>query len=356
MSNAEESFTTSLADDAFAREDERDDALFYARDRFVAHLDARALETVEQLIGALVHEPAPAVLDLMASWDSHLPPALDAARVVGVGMNENELRQNAQLDRYLVHDLNRDPHLPFPDASFDVVLNTVSVDYLTRPGEVFTEVGRVLKPGGLHLVIFSNRCFPEKAVRRWLRSSEGERVMLVEDYFRAVGSFEAPRVFVSKGLPRPEDDRYAELGLPSDPVYAVFAERRGGAPGRPRRELPSTYSGQRPSAEELARRKEETRRSLCCPHCGVRMLRWQVPQTPFTEWDAEFMYICFNDDCPYLMAGWGSLGEQGNVGFSHRQMYEPRRHAFYPALVTGLRDLRAGIVAEPAEETEREPS
>ncbi len=32
-----------------------------------------------------------------------------------------------------------DPKLPFPDESFDVVTCVVSVDYLTRPLEVFKE-------------------------------------------------------------------------------------------------------------------------------------------------------------------------------------------------------------------------
>jgi len=36
-------------------------------------------------------------------------------------------------------DLNVDPKLPFPDESFDVVTCVVSVDYLTRPLEVFKE-------------------------------------------------------------------------------------------------------------------------------------------------------------------------------------------------------------------------
>ena len=52
-------------------------------------------------------------------------------------MNEAELKANLQLTRYVVHNLNKNPQLPFPDASFDAVLNTVSVQYLKRPVEVF---------------------------------------------------------------------------------------------------------------------------------------------------------------------------------------------------------------------------
>ena len=90
-------------------------------------------------------------------------------------------QDRAVLDERVVRDLNADPRLPFADGSFDVVLNTVSVDYVTRPLELFREVGRVLRPGGLFLVIFSNRYFPEKAVRIWRESSEQERILIVED-------------------------------------------------------------------------------------------------------------------------------------------------------------------------------
>mgnify|MGYP001144347911 CR=1 FL=1 len=45
-------------------------------------------------------------------------------------------------------------------------LCAVSVDYLTKPLEVFREVNRVLKPGGLAIMSFSNRCFPTKGAWR----------------------------------------------------------------------------------------------------------------------------------------------------------------------------------------------
>jgi ubiquinone/menaquinone biosynthesis C-methylase UbiE len=49
----------------------------------------------------------------------------------------------------VAHDLNREPRLPFPDAHFDAALCAVSVQYLVRPVEVFAEVARVLRPGGV---------------------------------------------------------------------------------------------------------------------------------------------------------------------------------------------------------------
>ena len=339
---------------AFERLDETDDAIFYSRDRLVPHLDAVALETVRNLVGRLVIEPAPRMLDLMASWDSHLPPDLHPARVVGLGLNRRELEDNRALDERIFHDLNAEPRLPFADASFDVVLNVVSVDYLTRPFEIFEEVRRVLVPGGLYLVVFSNRMFPQKAVRVWRESSEEERVMIVEDYFRRSGGFDEPTVFISKGRKRPEDDQYAAPGRPSDPIYAVYAERAGGpATGRPR---PRGLEGlvPPPDTEELRRREAEVGRTLRCPHCSSRLKKYRIPLTPFTEWNTEFLYVCFDDECPYLLRGWEVMARQGNVGFSYRVMFNPETGAVGPLPVQSLSALRDGI--EEEDEPEGEPS
>ncbi len=131
-------------------------------------------------------------------------------------MSEAELERNAVLTDFSVRDLNKEPKLPYEDNSFDVITNVVSVDYLNRPlvrynrfcniltcsfslkcrmaensvllntsatlaqlllywlhmvgcttcwwmaQEIFQEMHRVLKPGGLALMSFSNRCFPTK--------------------------------------------------------------------------------------------------------------------------------------------------------------------------------------------------
>ncbi len=60
-------------------------------------------------------------------------------------MNEEELSSNKQATEYVVHDLNLEPALPFPDNTFDVVTNAVSVDYLNKPLEVCLQ-GRVTSP------------------------------------------------------------------------------------------------------------------------------------------------------------------------------------------------------------------
>ena len=212
----------------FSRLDEREDHIYYGQDRFVGHLDSLALSTVESIIGQLIVEERPVILDLMASWDSHLPEAVNPAKTVGLGLNENELHKNEALSERIVHDLNKNPVLPFPDNSFDVVLNIVSIDYLTKPVDVFVEVGRVLKPGGLHLVIFSNRFFPEKVVKVWRESGEEERIIMVQKLFDMVEAFEGPRVFLSKGRPRPKTDKYAHLPIPATPFMRCMPRKKEG--------------------------------------------------------------------------------------------------------------------------------
>jgi hypothetical protein len=55
-------------------------------------------------------------------------------------MNQAELDKNQQLTERLVHDLNTHPRLPYADASFDVITNVVSVDYMSQPILLFEEV------------------------------------------------------------------------------------------------------------------------------------------------------------------------------------------------------------------------
>ena len=299
--------TTSLVDpnspifapNAFSRNDETDDTRFYERDRFVQHLDRTALDTVEHIIGNLIVEKNPAILDLMAGWDSHIPSTVQPSRVVGLGLNRNEMDANPALSEAVIHDVNRDPSLPFPDDSFDAVINTVSVDYMTQPIALFQEVQRILKPGGLFLVVFSNRMFPPKAVKVWKDAAESERLILVNEFFQAAGGFEVPQEFVSMGKPRPRDDKYAFMGIPSDPIYAVYAEKQGGNPDRPSRKVAPIFYDE-PKKEDVARRRKQIKDTLACPHCGEKLSKWMVPENPFCQtWDNDFMYICFNDAVSY---------------------------------------------------------
>jgi SAM-dependent methyltransferase len=218
--------TDFFADRPFARLDPRPDAGFYAQPRLVDHLDATAMAVIGILYGNLMPRGG-RILDLMSSWHSHLPDALAPAAVIGLGMNQAELNANPLLTERLVHDLNQDPRLPIDDASVDGIVSTVSVEYLTRPFEVFRELGRVLRPGGRLCLTFSNRWFPPKVIAIWQLLHEFERMGLVLAYLLESGLFTDLHTWSLRGLPRPADDRYADRLRFSDPVYAVWGSRCG---------------------------------------------------------------------------------------------------------------------------------
>lgn len=198
----------------FTRMDEGDDPLFYLQPRLVVHIDDQAIAAAGELFQEEI-PPNSVVLDLLGSWRSHWPKGHPKSRMVGLGLNAVEMENNPDLDEHLVHDVNKDPHLPLDDESFDAVVITVSIQYLTRPIEVFQEVNRILKPGGRFLVVFSNRCFFTKAVKIWVDSGDGQRLDLVRSYFEHAGNYEE----VQGGFLNPE------TSPPGDPAYMVMARK-----------------------------------------------------------------------------------------------------------------------------------
>jgi SAM-dependent methyltransferase len=205
---------------AFDREDDAPDPQFYHDPRLVTHIDEGALAAVGAVYARWIPGGA-RILDLMSSWVSHLPGRVlaDRREVVGHGMNAAELRANPHLDRWWVQDLNADPHLPVPDATFNAVLCAVSVQYLTGPVAVFREVARVLAPGGVFIVTFSNRMFPTKAVRIWRSLDDEGHIALVRTYFELAGGYDPPTV---ERHVRPNPQGRCEWFSAPDPLYAVI--------------------------------------------------------------------------------------------------------------------------------------
>ena len=204
-------------DGFFDRSDAAPDAQFYGPPRIVTHIDPEAVAAVGRLyrrlaidgfgVGAAGH-----VLDLMSSWVSHfvVPPG----RLTVVGMNADELDRNPVATDRLVRDLNVDPTLPFPGATFTAAVCCVSVDYLVRPLEVFAEVARVLRPNAPFVCTFSNRCFPTKAIAGWLAADDLGRARIVAEYFGRTAGF--ADVQMARCLP---PDHHG------DPLFAVWGSR-----------------------------------------------------------------------------------------------------------------------------------
>jgi hypothetical protein len=198
--------------DWFRRQDETPDDDFYREPRLVVHIDDATIDAIRKYLNDVL-PPNGVVLDLMSAWRSHLPEGF-AGTIVGLGMNRVELDENPQLSARVVHDLNANPVMPLPDEEFDAAYVAVSVQYMTRPMEIFADVRRVLKPGGTFHVIFSSRMFPTKAVAIWQAMTQPQkRGELIGAYFGASGGWTQPEFL----------DRTSDLY--ADPAYIVRASK-----------------------------------------------------------------------------------------------------------------------------------
>ena len=188
----------------FTRQDSSPDSTFYSDARFVTHIDDAAIASLREYYDTVLPRKG-RILDFCSSWVSHYPPPVEDAaasrdlKVTGMGMNKAELDKNAVLNsgRLLV-DLNANPDIAAAlaesgaigrseETKLDASTNVVSTDYLTQPVAVLASLRDATKVGGtVHLAI-SNRCFPTKAISRWLRVGEEERVMMVGDFLHFAG-------------------------------------------------------------------------------------------------------------------------------------------------------------------------
>lgn len=201
----------------FQRFDESPDTFFYSSPRFVTHIDDPAIQSLTKYYSSVFpasNSPGVALLDMCSSWISHYPKGYKQERIAGLGLNEEELKRNPVLTEYAVQDLNQKTALPYEDNSFDIITNAVSVDYLAKPLEVFKEMRRVLKPGGLAVMSFSNRCFWTKAISIWTGTGDVDHVYIVGSYFHYAGGYEPPKALDIS----PNPGR-------TDPMYVVFSRK-----------------------------------------------------------------------------------------------------------------------------------
>ena len=181
----------------FLRADESSDTDFYSSPRFVYHIDDNAVSLTRKYYSQVLPRKG-RILDFCSSWVSHFPQgheemAVKTAKgelaaddspleVIGMGMNKAELEANPILSGRILQDLNTDPVIPESVAPLDAATCVVSIDYIVDPLKVLSTLKERMVPGGtVHLVI-SNRCFPTKAVGRWLKVGEQEKLNMVGDY------------------------------------------------------------------------------------------------------------------------------------------------------------------------------
>ena len=164
------------------------DRLFYLLPRFSHHAGEECRESLSEFYDCILPKKGGDVLDLCSSFTSHYPSGWRGKRMVALGLNALELLANPSKTETVVRDLNVEPTLPFADESFDCITNSLSVDYLTQPLDVFEEMHRCLRPGGIAACAFTNRCFPTKVVPIWLKTSremaEVHHAQVVASYFQ----------------------------------------------------------------------------------------------------------------------------------------------------------------------------
>jgi len=99
-------------------------------------------------------------------------------RMTGMDLSERFLDRSRESDRVklLAADVAA---LPFPDGSFDAVLSHQMIEHVVPVGKALAEMGRVVKPGGVVLLMSPNLLspfIPGSALKSLLRGGKGVEV------------------------------------------------------------------------------------------------------------------------------------------------------------------------------------
>ena len=158
--------------------DESNDEEFYSDPKFVYHLDANFRQYLSNVYKTEIADYS-TVLDLMSSWDSYLPKEKKYKKVIGHGLNKQELQKNKIFDSYWIQNFNLNQEIPLDSGSVDYCLMVAAWQYLQYPENLTKEIVRILSNQGKIMIAFSNRAFWHKAPNIWTTSTEEERIKYV---------------------------------------------------------------------------------------------------------------------------------------------------------------------------------
>ena len=199
--------------------DESNDEEFYSDPKFVYHLDANFRNYLSSVYKNEIKDYS-TVLDLMSSWDSYLPKEKKYKKVIGHGLNKEELERNKTLNSFWVQNFNLNQKIPLDSGSVDYCLMVAAWQYLQYPENISKEITRILSDKGKILVSFSNRAFWHKAPNIWTTSTEEERVKYVRKVLITNG-FKEPRI-----IKKFNDNSLNFLPfLKNDPFYCLIANK-----------------------------------------------------------------------------------------------------------------------------------
>ena len=200
------------------KSDISDDGIFYQQPRFVHHLSDSFRTRLTNLYSEYLLKHY-IILDLMSSWVSHLPQNIRYKKVIGHGMNQEELSSNERLDSFFVQNLNKKQNMPIEDSSIDVGLIVAGWQYLQYPEMVSLELSRVIKSDSFLIISFTNRAFWTKAPNIWTYSSEEKRIEYVTSVLTS-NRWRIEKIFNEKTQ---DKKLFGFYSSESDPFFSVIA-------------------------------------------------------------------------------------------------------------------------------------
>jgi len=199
--------------------EESNDEEFYSDPKFVYHLDANFRQNLSDLYAREIDINS-IVLDLMSSWDSYLPKGKKYKKIIGHGLNKQELEKNKIFDSYWIQNFNLNQEIPLDNGSVDYCLMVAAWQYLQYPENLTREIVRILSNRGKFIIAFSNRAFWHKAPNIWTSSTEEERVKYVRKVLITNG-FNEPKIIKKFNNPT-----FSILNfLYKDPFYCLIATK-----------------------------------------------------------------------------------------------------------------------------------
>ena len=156
----------------------------------------------------------------MSSWDSYLPKEKKYKKVIGHGLNKQELEKNKIFDSFWIQNFNLSQQIPLDEESVDYCLMVAAWQYLQYPENLTKEIARILSSQGKIIIAFSNRAFWHKAPTIWTSSTEEQRVKYVRKVLISNG-FNEPKII--KKFTEPALNIFNFLN--KDPFYCLIATK-----------------------------------------------------------------------------------------------------------------------------------
>ena len=199
--------------------DETNDEEFYSDPKFVYHLDANFRKYLSSVYKKEINDNS-TVLDLMSSWDSYLPQEKKFKKVIGHGLNKEELERNKTLNYFWTQNFNLNQDIHLESGSIDFCLMVAAWQYLQYPEKLTKEIARILSDKGKVIISFSNRAFWHKAPNIWTSSTEEERIKYVRKILITNG-FQEPKI-----IKKFNDQSFNFLSIfKNDPFYCLIATK-----------------------------------------------------------------------------------------------------------------------------------